>query len=296
MAIRPLNLMVYRHSAFYSPILAGIARGFFSREGFAPTYTVMPAGRDVGEMLASGEIHVSQASVSTSWSWLDRGMPPPFTLFATLNRRDGFLIAARDEARAFRWEDLLEGGFLFAHGGQPQAMLAYALHLKGVDIGKVRGIDRGGPAEAMAAFAAGEGDYFHEQGPYPQQLEAHGHARIVASTGEAIGPVAFSGLATTPAWLARPEAKDFMRAFGAARDWTHGAPPQEVAAAVQAYFPQILSTALADAIARYQRLGCWAGPLEIPQSEYETTLDVFEHSGLVSRRHGYDQVVTRFGA
>jgi len=288
----PLNLMVYRHSAFYSPILAGIGAGFFEREGFAPAYTVMPPGRDVGQMLASGEIHVSQASVSSAWPWLDRGAQPPFRLFATLNRRDGFLIAARRPEPEFRWENLLRGGFVYAHGGQPQAMLAYALHLQGIDLRQVSGLDRGGPVEAMAAFAAGEGDYFHEQGPYPQQLEAQGLASIVASTGSVIGPVAFSGLAATRAWLAQSHLPAFLRAFGAAREWTQRTPSDDVAAAVQKYFPQIQPGALASSIAFYQRLGCWGGPLDIPRSEYETTLDVFEHSGLLARRHPYEQVVT----
>ncbi len=33
-AMGTLNLMVYRHSVFYSPLLAGIAGGFFAAEGF----------------------------------------------------------------------------------------------------------------------------------------------------------------------------------------------------------------------------------------------------------------------
>ncbi|HWA12262.1 MAG TPA: hypothetical protein VHA15_04145 [Burkholderiales bacterium] len=290
--MRPLNLMVYRHSAFYSPILAGVAGGFFAREGFLPAYTVMPPGRNVGEMIASGQIQVSQASVSTSWAWLDRGEKPPFTLFATLNRRDGFLLAARRPDPDFRWEKLLQGGFMFAHGGQPQAMLAYALHLRGIDLKAVRGLDRGDSERAMAAFAAGEGDYFHEQAPYPQQLEAQGQACIVATIGEVIGPVAFSGLAASPAWLAGPDAADFLRGFRAAREWVDRAPAPEVAAVVQRFFPDILPGALARAIACYQALGCWSGPLDILPGEYERTLDVFEHAEQVRRRHPYGEVVT----
>lgn len=286
-----LNLMVYRHSAFYSPLLAGIGAGFFARTDFAPTYTVMPAGRSVGEMLASGEIQVSQAAVSTAWPYLDRGETPPFAIFASLNRRDGFLIAARRPDPDFRWDKLTTGRFMFAHGGQPQAMLTYALHRKGVDLGRVNGIDAGGPDTAMAAFAAGDGDYFHEQAPYPQQLECDGHAHIVASVGEVIGPVAFSSLAATPAWLARPEAQRFLQAYGLARQWTQGAPPADVAAAVQSYFPEIHPDALVRAIAYYQKLGCWGGGLPIERSEYETALDVFAHSRLVARRHAYEQVV-----
>jgi NitT/TauT family transport system substrate-binding protein len=180
---------------------------------------------------------------------------------------------------------------MFAHGGQPQAMLAYTLHLKGIDISAIRGIDAGGPDAAMAAFAAGEGDYFHEQAPYPQQLECDGHTHIVASVGDVIGPVAFSSLAATPAWLARPEAKRFLSAYGRSRQWTHTALPAEVAAAVQPFFPGIRREALANAIAYYQRLRCWEGGMPIERSEYETALDVFAHSGLITRRHAYEQVV-----
>lgn len=286
-----LHLMVYRHSAFYSPLLAGIGAGFFARAGFAPSYTVMPADRSVGAMLASGGIHVSQAAVSSAWPYLDRGETPPFVIFANLNRRDGFLIAARRPDPAFRWDKLATGRFMFAHGGQPQAMLSYALHRKGVDLGQISGIDAGGPDTAMAAFAAGDGDYFHEQAPYPQQLETNGHAHIVASVGEVIGPVAFSSLAATPAWLARPEAKIFLQAYGLARQWTQGAPPAEVAMAVHSFFPDVHPDALVRAIAYYQKLGCWGGGLPIERSEYETALDVFAHSGLVSRRHDFAQVV-----
>jgi len=292
MSIRALHLMVYRHSAFYSPVLAGIAGGFFEEEGFDATYTLMPPGREVGEMLASGEIHVSQGSVSSAWAWLEQGRDPPFTAFAQLNRRDGFLIAGRQPDPQFDWEKLLRGRFIFAHGGQPQAMLAYAMHRKGIDLACVRGLDRGDPGASMAAFAAGEGDYFHEQAPYPQQLEAQGRAHVVASVGEVIGPVAFSCLVALPQWLSRPEAPRFVRAYRKAREWANSAPAGEVAATAASYFPGIGRDALTRSIAYYQGLGCWAGGLEIGRDEYETTLDVFEHSRLISKRHPYEQVVS----
>ena len=71
-----LNLMVYRHSAFYSPVLSAIAGGFLVQEGFEPIYTVMPPQRSVGEMIASGEIQVSQSAVSANWPFLERGEQP----------------------------------------------------------------------------------------------------------------------------------------------------------------------------------------------------------------------------
>ena len=286
-----LNLMVYRHSAFYSPILSAIAGGFLAREGFEPTYAVMPSNRNVGEMIASGEIHVSQTAVSGSWAYMEKGEKPPFMHFGQINQRDGFLIAARRPDVDFRWDKLAAGRLMFVHGGQPQAMLAYALYKKGVNIAVLKAPDAGSTVQMMAAFRAGQGDYFHEQAPYPQQLAHEGVAEIVASVGEAIGPVAFSSLAASPAWLAGADAPRFMHAYRKSREWVHSAPPDEVAAVEQSFFPDIHREALIAAIARYQKLGCWAGDAGIDRSHYETALDVFTHARLISRRHPYDQVV-----
>jgi NitT/TauT family transport system substrate-binding protein len=180
---------------------------------------------------------------------------------------------------------------MFVHGGQPQAMLAYALHKKGMDIAALQGLDAGSTVKMMAAFRDGQGDFFHEQAPYPQQLEHEGVAQVVASVGEAIGPVAFSSLAASPAWIAGADAKRFMRAYRKSRAWVNSAPPDEIAAVEQSFFPDIHREALIAAVACYQRLGCWAGDVGIDRSHYETALDVFAHSRLISRRHPYDQVV-----
>ena len=286
-----LNLMVYRHSAFYSPILSAIAGGFLAHEGFEATYTVMSPQRSVGEMIASGEIHVSQTAVSGSWAYLEKGEAPPFVHFAQINQRDGFLIASRRSDADFRWEKLAASRLMFVHGGQPQAMLAYALHKNGVNFAALKGISAGNSAQMMAAFRTGQGDYFHEQAPYPQQLQHEGVAQVVASVGEAIGPVAFSSLAASPAWLAGPDAPRFMRAYRKSREWVNSAPPDEVAAVEQSFFPDIHREALKAAIACYQKLGCWAGDVGIDRSHYETALDVFAHSKLITKRHAYDAVV-----
>jgi NitT/TauT family transport system substrate-binding protein len=290
-AMGTLNLMVYRHSAFYSPLIAGIAGGFFAHEGFEPTYTVMPQGKSVGEMLVSGAVHVSQTAVSGSWPYLEKGERPPFVSFAQINQRDGFQIASRNPVPEFGWAKLITGKFMYAHGGQPQAMLAYALHKKGVSLDKTSGIDAGGPQKSMTAFRNGQGDWYHEQAPYPQQLHHEGLADVVASVGEAIGPVAFSSLAAMPRWLASPDAIRFTRAYRKARAWVQTTPPATVAQAEQPFFADIAPDAMIAAIRYYQKLGCWAGDIEIDPAHYETALDVFAHSKLITRRHSYDKVV-----
>jgi len=291
MRMTTLRIMVSRHSAFYSPLLAAITRGFFKDEGFEPTYAVVPMGRTVAQYIASGDIDVAQSAVSASWTALEQGRQPPMVHFAQINQRDGFLIAARGAGSDFQWDKLLSGRFMFVHGGQPEAMLAYATHLRGVDLSKADGVDGGDTEQMLSGFRSGRGDWFHEQAPYPQQLEYEGVAQVVASVGEVIGPVAFSSVAASSEWLIRPEAKRFMRAYRKARAWVNSATAPEIAATEQSLFPGIHRTALIRAIEYYQRLGTWGGGVSIPPEPYETALDVFSHSKLITRRYPFEQVV-----
>src|SRR5919109_4643028 len=286
-----LRIMASRHSAFYSPLIGAIAGGFLQEEGFEPTYTPLPAGKTVAQLLTAGEIDVAQSAVSASWGVLEQGQQPPTVHFAQINERDGFLIAARRPDPTFAWGNLLSGAFMFVHGGQPQAMLAYAMHKRGVDLKQVQGVNAGSSESMMAAWRQGQGDYFHEQGPYPQQLEHEQVAHIVASVGEVIGPVAFSSLTATREWLRRPEATRFMRAYRKAREWVNTASAAEIARAEQEVFPDVDPSVLTRTIAYYQKLGCWNPSVTISRATYEVALDVFLHSRLITRRHPYEQVV-----
>jgi NitT/TauT family transport system substrate-binding protein len=286
-----VRVMVSRHSAFYSPLLATFAAGFLQQEGLDASYRVLPAGRSVGEFLDSGEIDVAQSAVSYSWSVLEKGGRPSAVHFAQINQRDGFFIAARAATQAFRWEQLLHGRLMYVHGGQPQAMLRYALHKQGIELSKVKAVNAGDTESMLSAFRGGGADYFHEQAPYPQQLEVEGRAQVLASVGAAIGGVAFSSLAAMPGWLQGADAVKFMRAYRKARAWVREAPAAAIAEKLQALFPGTDRAALSRGLEAYQRLGCWDGEPTIDPAHYEVALDVFQHSGLISRRYPYADMV-----
>lgn len=286
-----LRLMASRHSAFYSPLLGTIAGGFLQEEGFEPIYAPLPPGKTVAQLLTAGEIDVAQSAVSSSWRPLEEGQQPPTVHFAQINERDGFFIAGRRPDSTFTWDKLLAGDFMFVHGGQPQAMLAYALHKQGVDIARVKAVNAGATRDMMTAWRQGQGDFFHEQGPYPQQLEHEQIAHIVASVGDVIGPVAFSSLSATREWLQSPEARRFMRAYRKSRQWVNSAPAAEIARAEQTFFSEVDQRVLTQTIAAYQQLGCWNPQVTIARETYEAALDVFLHAKLITRRHPYEQVV-----
>jgi NitT/TauT family transport system substrate-binding protein len=283
--------MASRHSAFYSPMICTIAGGFLEKEGLSGEYHVVEPGGNSGMAVAEGRMDVAQAAVSASWGPLDNGSKAPFAHFAQINRYDGFFIAAREADSDFSWNKLLKGKFLHVHGGQPEAMLRYGAHKMGVDLDAVDDIDSPGGDEMMAQWRAGEGDYFHEQGSFPQQLEHDGQANIVASVGEAVGPVAFSSLVGRWDWLETDDAKRFAAAFRASREWVNTADPADIAKAEASFFPDMAESAIAAAVGTYQKLGTWSGDIAIEPDLYEAALDVFEHSNMVGSRHAYGDVV-----
>lgn len=286
-----LNIMASRHSAFYSPMICTIAGGFLEKEGLTGEYHVVEAGGSSGGEVASGRMDVAQAAVSASWGPLDNGSKAPFAHFAQINRYDGFFIAGREADSDFSWSKLLNGKFLHVHGGQPEAMLRYGAFKQGIDLADVDDIDSPGGDEMMSQWRNGEGNYFHEQGSFPQQLEHDGQGHIVASVGEAVGPVAFSSLVGRWDWLGTDDAKRFAAAFKASREWVNTADPAEVAKAEASFFPDMAESAVAAAVGTYQKLGTWSGGIAIEKPLYEAALDVFEHSNMVGSRHSYDDVV-----
>src|ERR1051326_7308388 len=257
-----LRIMVSRHSAFYSPIIASIAAGFLEQEDLQATYSVL------GKADRS-QVDIMQSAVSSNWRRMERGERPLPVHFAQINQRDGFFLAGRREELDFEWRHL-EGKTLLAdHGLQPLVMLRYAAHHNGVDWNKVHVLDRGTPEEMDAAFRAGEGDYVHLQAPAPDQLEHDGTRHIAVSVGASMPPVAFSSLSASREFVETPAFESFLRAYAKAREWVRTASADEIAAKEASYFPGVQRQCLAAAIARYQNLGCWNGGIEIPRELYE---------------------------
>ena len=287
-----IDIIASRHSAFYSPLISTISGGFLKEEGFESSYRpATPGDQSVGAVV-DGTAHVGQAAVSASWAFLERSETPPMVHIAQINERDGFFIAGREPDASFTWDKLVGPGVIADVGGQPLAMFKYAVHKMGIKYDELNTIDAGEADAVDAAFRDGKGDYVHLQGPYPQQLESEGIGHVVASVGEAIGPVAFSSVITTREFAASDECAGFIRAYRKSRAYVNETPAAEIAAAEKTFFPDIDQGVLAKTIEFYQGLGCWNPDTEISQESYDVALDVFLHSGLITKRHAYDDVVS----
>jgi len=280
-------------SAFYSPLISTMTGGFLKEEGLEYEWSVAKPGVTAITALDDGSANVVQSTLSQGFNTLNKGETPNCVHFAQINEMDGFFITSRDADPNFTWDKLEGAEVLVHHGGQPMTMFKYACYKSGIDINKINIIDAGSGGEMDAAFRAGTGQYIHQQGPAPQQLEADGVGHVVAQLGPAIGPCGFSSLAATPTWLATDEAKAFTRAYIKTRNYMNDTSAAEIAAAQKPLFPKIDLAVLTDCIATYQAMGCWTRHIDITQDGYEAMLDIFEYDGKLPQRYSYDQVCAK---
>src|SRR5689334_9544252 len=206
MSFEQIRIMVYRHSAFYSPLLATMAAGFLKDEGLEAAYVVKPKGRNLYDMFHQGDVDIMQAAVSTSWDPLSKGVCDIPRHFAQINQCDGFFIVGRQEAKPFSWTHLEGAAIIADHSQQPLAMLKYALHLQGMDWKRLNVLNVADPEAMYRAFREGQGDYVHLQGPAAQQLEQDEVGSVVACVGDAMPQLAFSSLMALPVFLATDKA------------------------------------------------------------------------------------------
>ncbi len=264
--------------------------GFLKEEGLEADWSVSPPGVSAIAALEDGSAEVIQSALSQGFSVLNKGEEPTIRHFAQVNEMDGFFITARDPDPDFSWSKLEGADVVMFKGGQPRAMFDYACHKAGIDENKLVPVCPGGAADIDAAFRAGEGQYVQQQGPFPQQLEADGVGHIVAKVGPVIGPCGFSSLAAKPEWLETDKARAFTRAYRKARKYLNEETAQEIAKAEAPYFPDVDKEALEQCIASYQGLGCWTPHIEITETAYQATLDIFEYNGLLDARYPYERV------
>ncbi|HEV3349991.1 MAG TPA: ABC transporter substrate-binding protein, partial [Methylomirabilota bacterium] len=214
--------------------------------------------------------------------------------FAEVCSRNGFFLLAREPRPGFRWADLVGRTVLsFAEAPTPWQCLLTVLRRHGVDPAQVR-IERHRPGpEAVAAFLAGTGDFLEQPQPVIERLMVEGRGHLVASMGEATGPVPFSSYMTTPAFLARePDVvARFTRATYRTQRWLaqHGA--GDIARVVAPAFPETELPLLERAVARYLGQGTWARDPLLRRDGYDYLERILLDGAFIRRGQRYEDLV-----
>jgi NitT/TauT family transport system substrate-binding protein len=291
---RALTVLMPFHTPFYAPLAAGVALGHFRDAGL--DVTAVPAarfGKATMPALLDGDIEISLGGLMRSFELADRG-GPIVVHFAEVCSRNGFFLLSREPRPGFRWADLAGRTVLsFAEAPTPWQCMLTVLRRHGVDPAAVR-IERERPApDAVAAFRAGRGDFLEQPQPVVEELLAAGAAHLVASMGEATGPVPFSSYMTTPAFLAREPAvvAAFTRAVYRTQRWLAEHDAVLIAKVIAPAFADTAPTILERSVARYLGQGTWSRDPLLRRDGYDYLERILISGGLIRRGQRYEDLV-----
>jgi len=294
MSLRPMTVLMPFYTPFYAPLAAGVALGHFREEGLDVKW--QPAvrfGKSAVEALLDGSIEITLSGLMRSFDVADRdGRFLPH--FAEVCSRSGFFLLGRKPMPGFRWTDLAGKTVIgFAEAPTPWQCMLTVLRRQGVDPAAVR-IERNRPGpEALAAFRSGHGDFFEQTQPIVEQLLASGEAHLVASMGEATGPVPFTSYMTTPEFLRRePETVlRFTRAVYRTQRWLARQDAQTIVETIGSDFRDIDRGVLERAIERFKKQDTWARDPVLRQPGFDYLQEILQTGGFIKKTHRYEDLV-----
>lgn len=294
--VTKLKLNEVTRSVFYAPLYAAAAKGFFENEGIELTIETGGGSDKSMTALLSGDCDVALMGPETVVYVVNQGKEDSPMVIGQLTKRDGsFLLSREDEADTFTWESLkgktVIGG---RRGGMPLMTLEYVLRSHGLEPNKdVTVIDDVQFNLMAGAFEGGQGDYVTLFEPTATNVQNAGGGYIVANVGTESGEVPYTAFMMTKKMIKeKPEiAEAFIRAIYRAQVWVKNATDEEIAEAIEPYFPDTDMESLKIVAHSYRETDSWMDNPVMTKDSYERLLDIVGSAGELTMRPAMDKVV-----
>lgn len=290
-----IRLHEVTRSVFYAPQYVAASLGYFAEEGLDVEITTSGGSEKAMTALLAGEADICLAGPETGVYVYNGGRTDYPVVVGQLTKRDGSFLIARTPTDQFSWLDL-EGKTIIGGraGGMPIMTLRWVMAQNGL-IGDVNCtiIDSIQFNLMAGAFEGGEGDYVTLFEPTATDFEKAGKGYIVANIGLESGEVPYTCYFVTQKMLAEnPDTVEaFLRAIHRAQLWVETATDEEVAKAMQPYFPDTSLESLMSVAKSYRETDSWKKELAMAEADYNRLLDVIAFSGELTARPPFAALV-----
>src|SRR5437660_1859899 len=280
-------------SIFYAPLSVAVHGGHFAAEGLEVGVVTAEFGAGTVGMMQKGEADVALSGLMRSFDQADRG-EAPLVHFAGVNDRNGFFLLGRQAQPSFGWSDLI-GRTVISFGGAPTPWLCMqsVLRRHGVDPARITFLRGLSTQDAVAAFRARKGDFIEHGPPVVDQLLADGTGQLVASMGDATGPVPFSSFMTTRETLVRARERlvRFVRGLVRAQRWIAASSASDIASVSAPAFPDIDARIRVAGAERYLRQLTLARDPVLTRTGFETLQPILLDAGFIKRPHRFEDLI-----
>ncbi len=280
-------------SVFYAPQYVADALGYFADEGIRVEITTSGGSEKAMTALLAGEADVCLAGPETGVYVIGEGKTDHPVIVGQLTKRDGSFLIARTPTDAFSWDDLVGKSIIGGRaGGMPIMTLRYVMAQNGLIDGENCSVIDSIQFNLMAgAFEGGEGDYVTLFEPTATEFQNAGKGYIVANIGLESGEVPYTCYFVTPENRTAPQTQAFLRAIYRAQQWMRTATDEEIAAAMQPYFPDTSLESLRIVARSYRETDSWKTELTMDEADFNRLLDVMAFNGVLDTRPAFTALV-----
>ena len=290
-----IELNEVTHSVFYAPQYAAMELGFFEEEGLRVELTNGGGADKVMTAVLTGGSDIGLAGPEASIYVYGEGREDHCVVFAQLTKRDGAFLVSREPDPDFDWKDLA-GSYVIGGraGGVPLMTFEYLLRQKGLTPNVDLTVDSSVQFNMMAgAFTGGTGDYVALFEPTASLLEREGKGYILASIGEQAGEVPYTAYFASKSYIEQnPDIiESFTRAVYKGQQWVKEHSAEEIAQAIEPYFPDTDLELLTAVTQRHKDIDAWNDTPIMKQSSFDKLQEIMEQAGDLSARVPFDEVV-----
>jgi NitT/TauT family transport system substrate-binding protein len=268
---------------FYAPFYVALAHDAYAREGVAVRFVSAPEPGKAATAIMSGEADVSWGGPMRVMQTYQQDPACDLVSFAEVVTRDPFLLVGRAPRPEFSLR-ALAGARLASVSEVPTPWMCLQEDFRraGVAPGTIERVADGTMAENCAALLAGTVDVAQLFEPFVSTLLAD-HGCHVWYAQASRGPTSYTTFYARRATLTqrRDELRRMVRAIYKTQRWVAGATGAAIAEAVRSYFPEVPSTILETACARYKALGIWGSDPVLPRAGYDRLLSSLVSGGFV---------------
>lgn len=298
-SVQKVKLSEVVRSVFYAPQYVAISQGFFKESGIEIELSTAWGADKGAAALVSGSVDIGFFGPEAAVYVYNRGARNHLVAFAQLTKGDGSFLMARKPMPDFQWSDVKGKAVIGGRkGGVPQMVMEYVLRKQGIDphndLNMIQNIQFTATA---GAFKSGTGDFIQLFEPTVSVLEKEGVGYVVASFRVAGGVVPYTVYHARADFLKKhPDLIErFTQAIYKGQIWVQNHSAEEIAEAIQSFFPDIEMDILIRAMRRYQSQDTWAQNPIMTKAAFNHLQEIIYDAGELQKKVPYDKMVnTRF--
>lgn len=216
-------------------------------------------------------------------------------IIAQLTKRDGSFLLGREADDSFDFSKLKGKSIIAGRpGGMPYMTLLYVLRQHGLEPGSDVEVISNIQFNLMGgAFESGTGDYVTLFEPTASAFAAQGKGHIVTNMGLESGEVPYTTFMMRKDTIENEPgfAAAFVRAIYRAQKWVWAAGDEEVAYAMQSYFPDTDIATLSAVAKSYRATDSWTKVPTMTEDAFTRLQDILDGAGELAARIELSELV-----